>query len=262
MKQFILYVLVLVILFPSLSFADQDLIVSSSEQLYDNVKVLSSNCLVSDTNIFIYFELQNIGKNQLFFDTDHSCVQFLDSRGNIYFEYYGRVYPTTDPSLTYTYLPIFPWVVLPGQKFFVIEDLYYGKSCDPSELEASQEILKASDYNLKLKVIPGDDWKTYPNLPVKAKYEEVVKNSYETIRLTLDITNDTENKLDSVDVVFIIRDKNGKPVLISNETVYSVDIPAYSTKHIVYDSFAFSKYEFLKQYNFIIDNVEVFVYHR
>lgn len=260
MRRFVICVLVLAMVFPVLSFADQDLILSASEQMYDNVKVLGSNCLVGNENIFIYYELQNVGKNQLQFDTDHSCIQFMDARGNVYFEYYGSVYPTTDPTLTYTYLPIFPWNVLPGQKFFIICPVYSGPGCKPTDAEAYQKILKASDYKLNLKLIPGDWGRTYANLPVKSKYE-IVNVGYETIRLTLNITNDTGEKIDSVTIVYVIRDRNGKPVLISDEKLYSADIPAYSTKQIVYDTFSPFEYEFLKQYNFHIDNVEVLVYN-
>ena len=259
MKRFLICILAVLMIVPSLSVGeDQDILVTEGRQAYDHVKVLGHNVLVGDNIIWIYFELRNVGNNPLVIDEDHSCVQFLDSAGNVYLEYYGTEFATTDPSITYTHLPVYPYKILPGERFFVIDSIYNLPDYNAKQADAYQQILKASDYRLNLKLINAyDPYSSF--LPVTGSYK-LVDVGYPALRLTYDVTNNTGKDIDGLVLLYISRDKNGNPALLGSDLMYSEYLSAGETKHYEHDIFDPDKLDFLIQHNFAIDNLEILVY--
>ena len=261
MKRFWMVMIAVLLLIPGLSLADQDILVTGSEQQYDNIRVLSRNCLYYKEGniIWLYYELYNAGRNNLILDTNHSSVEFLDSRGNVYFDYPGSRFKTTDPSVTYTYLPFYPYYVAPGQKFYLRDMIFYLPNDDPEEAEAFQKILKASDYRLKIKLIQAYDTDYPIPLPASSTFR-MVNVGYPAIELTMNVTNNTGKMVKDLRVIHIVRDQKGSPVIMESDNVYDVNIPAGSTKKVVFNTFDFNNLEFLDKYDFQIRDVEVVVY--
>ena len=275
MKRCITLILVITILIPFAAIADQDILVSGSQQAYDNIEVLGSNILHHEAEngnrIYIYYILKNTGNRPIAVDNNHCSILFYDNNGRQYYEYKGGYYGTTDPSVNYYYMGFWPYYIEPGQCFYLITTIW-GNSDKPTDKEAYQQICKAANYRLNITLVPWFDpnelYKyTHPNLSVSGKYklhtEVYSSGKNETMmELTMRITNNTSQFVEDAEVVCIIKDDNGNPVAMARKTYYDVNLGTHQSKEITEDYMFFEELDFLTKYDFDIKNVELvaFVY--
>ena len=266
MKRLLVLMLAVLLIFQAQAFADQDILVSGSQQAYDNIQVLGSNVLYTDDVIWIYYELYNAGKNPIHIDHNHSSVQFFDRNGKMIYEWKGTLLESSVSSKGYNVMSFDPWIVEPGQKFYISDMVWKNVANHPEEKEAYRKILQASSYKLNLTITPSynpnDLYKnSHPSLPVTWKYSMQNEKSTHWLKMDLKVSNNTSRTAEDVLLVFVIRDSRGNPVAIDTTTEYNVNIPAHGSKQITRDYvFIFEQLDLLLDNGFNITGVDVLAY--
>ena len=273
MKRMMIFFLALMLMLPALSFADQDVLVSSGNQQYDNIQVLGRNCYTTkdgdDERIWVFYEMYNGGANPININCGNSGIDFLDAKGNV-------IYATHD------YLLSYPDIVAPGQKFYIIEDLI--REYNPEAFPAATQ---AADYRLRLDLSSSynvnDLYKfTAVNLPITWTYEKKQSGFFDKLfgskgdhyyEFTFDITNNTgiditnpgRSQMGNIEIVIILRDQNGAPIFISHESGGFADpgiteLKAGQTKHAKISQNWNMVFDFFAQYDFTVTSAELVAY--
>lgn len=251
MKRILICFFAILLLVPALSSADEDILVTGSDQMYDNIEILGRSCLVSveDKEIWVYYELRNAGKNPIHIFDSKTKIQFTDSKGNVCCE-------LGDCRFT-------PNHVRPGQVFFLRNTVWGNSEYSFGKPVDYQNILQADDYKLNLELW---SWVDY----IDEKYDIPIPCSVDSydidgnnLSYKVSLFNDTGEDLVKTQFIVscVIRDKKGNPVYCETNYIDNENIAAGETKQ-----FSFSPYtvaiDFLLRHGFNIPGISCYAYYK
>lgn len=171
-----------------------------------NQEVMNAYDSYGSVQADVFAEVENTGDSPVEFSA--GLLELLDAQGN------------TIDSTDYVYC--YPSVLAPGEKGYVIVNMYPENAAAPTDIA-----------QYKLNLTGKDTDTTIPRLTSTGVYENDVSDGYWTYDyLTAEITNDSQAIAYDYYVVYAVKDAEGNLIYATYYPTYSIGIPVGGSAYV------------------------------